>query len=69
MEFMYQDSHRANIANRALQTVLDVYKATENIALTHRMRNHIDETIKIIITEALRESNRESLASHERIPF
>lgn len=69
MEYAYQDNHRADIANRALKTVLDIYKATENVPLTHRMRNHIDETIKIIVGEALRESMKESSKSHEGIPF
>lgn len=67
-EFEYQDGYRANIANQALETVLNIYNAVSNARLTHSDRNHIDETVKIIIAEALKESSKKKLDT-TGIPF
>ena len=65
----YQDSHRALVANRALDTVKAILALLENEQLTHRQRNHVNETIQLITAAALKVSRQSTVVAGDDIPF
>lgn len=68
MEYQYTDMYRAEIAVNALLIVQKIFDALADKNLTHRDRNHIEETIKLVVGAAIEQATKQRVDVNG-IPF